>query len=314
MERFCTNCGNKLPDGALFCTECGTRVTAAAAAAAVGNAVAEEAAKKEALEEQAAQQLSELENKYSAAVEEIDHSALKAAEEELAEKERLAEEARAAEEARLAEEARKAQEAAAEEARRAEEEAARRMQEEAKKAEEARLAEEQKRLEEEQKRLAEEQKKAEEEQKAAEKKAAEEEKKAEKQRKKEEKAQKKAEKEEKRKAALASDPNFYYSAETDTLMEKPVKTARFFWMGLLFAIPVIGLIAVIITSVAAKRESLRNFARANLIWIIVGLILLLLAALGGFIYLNSIGVSIADILNATPEQISNIITGIITGK
>ena len=65
-----------------------------------------------------------------------------------------------------------------------------------------------------------------------------------------------------------------------------VSTGTFFGTMLLFALPFIGFIACIIMCYAPKRKSLKNYAKANLIWAIIGLvfsILLVVAviALGG---------------------------------
>ncbi len=65
-----------------------------------------------------------------------------------------------------------------------------------------------------------------------------------------------------------------------------VSTGTFFGTMLLFALPFIGFIACIIMCFAPKRKSLKNYAKANLIWAIIGLvfgILLVVAviALGG---------------------------------
>ena len=54
---------------------------------------------------------------------------------------------------------------------------------------------------------------------------------------------------------------------------KIVKTGTFFGFMLLFAIPVIGFICAIIFSFAPKSKSLKNFARATLIWMIIGLVI-----------------------------------------
>ena len=67
---------------------------------------------------------------------------------------------------------------------------------------------------------------------------------------------------------------------------KVVSTGTFFGTTLLFALPFIGFIACIIMCFAPKRKSLKNYAKANLIWAIIGLvfsILLVVAviALGG---------------------------------
>lgn len=53
---------------------------------------------------------------------------------------------------------------------------------------------------------------------------------------------------------------------------KIVGTATFFWFKLLFAIPVVGFILSIIFSFAPKRKSLKNYARATLIWYLIGII------------------------------------------
>ncbi len=51
-----------------------------------------------------------------------------------------------------------------------------------------------------------------------------------------------------------------------------VSTGTFFGTMLLFALPFIGFIACIIMCFAPKRKSLKNYAKANLIWEIIGLV------------------------------------------
>ena len=82
-----------------------------------------------------------------------------------------------------------------------------------------------------------------------------------------------------------------------------VSTGTFFGTMLLFALPFIGFIACIIMCYAPKRKSLKNYAKANLIWAIIGLvfsILLVVAviALGGSLmdYLSeAIGGGLGDL-------------------
>ena len=71
--------------------------------------------------------------------------------------------------------------------------------------------------------------------------------------------------------------------------DRPVSTAAYFWLMLLFAIPGLGLILAIILAFAARKKSLRNFARANLIWVLVALILCIVGALVGWILLKDTG-------------------------
>ena len=52
-----------------------------------------------------------------------------------------------------------------------------------------------------------------------------------------------------------------------------VGTGAYFGMMLLFALPVIGWIACIIMAFAPKNENVRHFARANLIWLIIALLI-----------------------------------------
>lgn len=67
-----------------------------------------------------------------------------------------------------------------------------------------------------------------------------------------------------------------------------VGTGYFFWMALVFAIPVVGWIICIITSLASKNPSKKNYAKALIIWFIVGLVILALAALAVLIFKNTI--------------------------
>lgn len=57
---------------------------------------------------------------------------------------------------------------------------------------------------------------------------------------------------------------------------KEISTAGYFWLMFLFYIPVIGLLAELVFAFLIKNKNLRNYARANLIWVIVGLVVALI--------------------------------------
>ncbi len=54
---------------------------------------------------------------------------------------------------------------------------------------------------------------------------------------------------------------------------KEISTAGYFWLMLLFHIPVIGLIAVLLLGLTGSNRNLRNYARAHLAWMAVMVIL-----------------------------------------
>ena len=87
---------------------------------------------------------------------------------------------------------------------------------------------------------------------------------------------------------------------------KEISTGGYFWLMLLFAVPVVGFIAMLIFACAVKNKNLRNFARAHIIWIIVLLILAILLYVVTKLALKAAGVVIdwesllESIQNAVP--------------
>ena len=78
-------------------------------------------------------------------------------------------------------------------------------------------------------------------------------------------------------APVASDPT-----------NKTVSTAAYFWLMLLFAIPVIGWLICLIMAFAPKNKNLKHFARAILIWglvaaVLIGILTALIALLSNTI-------------------------------
>ncbi len=65
---------------------------------------------------------------------------------------------------------------------------------------------------------------------------------------------------------------------------KPLSTAGYFFLMLLFAIPVLGWLIAIVVALAAKNPNLKSFARATLTWLLIGLILLILAAIAVLLF------------------------------
>lgn len=65
---------------------------------------------------------------------------------------------------------------------------------------------------------------------------------------------------------------------------RPLKTSTFMWLSLLFAIPVIGLIAMIVCAIPnGINRNTRNMARAGLLWLLIGAFVLIIVALLGYL-------------------------------
>ncbi len=63
------------------------------------------------------------------------------------------------------------------------------------------------------------------------------------------------------------------TASEEDATRKVVGTGAYFGLMFLFGIPLIGLIACIIMAFAPKNRNIKNYARAMLIWTIIGLVL-----------------------------------------
>ena len=70
-------------------------------------------------------------------------------------------------------------------------------------------------------------------------------------------------------------------------------TASFFWLMLLFALPVIGWICCIVFSFAPQNENIKHYARAILLWDIVAIVAVILLAIfaSGFLATDINGMS-----------------------
>lgn len=70
--------------------------------------------------------------------------------------------------------------------------------------------------------------------------------------------------------------------------DESASTAAFFWLILLFAIPFVGWIATIIMSFAPQNKSIKHFARAVLIWLILALVVVAILVFGLGVGINSL--------------------------
>ena len=68
-------------------------------------------------------------------------------------------------------------------------------------------------------------------------------------------------------------------------------------MMFLYAIPVIGWLVCLITALAAKNENKKHFAKAMLIWLIIGLVL---AVVGYFVF-RWLGGALMDYINQATD-------------
>ncbi len=83
---------------------------------------------------------------------------------------------------------------------------------------------------------------------------------------------------------------------------KVVKTGTYFGLMFLFGIPLIGFLVCLVTAIAPKNKSIKNFARAQLIWTLIGLLFTILI-IGALI---ALGNSFLNLLNeATGGELGN---------
>ena len=78
---------------------------------------------------------------------------------------------------------------------------------------------------------------------------------------------------------------------------KVVSTGAFFGLQFLFAIPVIGWLACIIMAFAPKNKNIKHYARAMLIWLIIGLVV----AVALFFLFKWIGGVLMDYINQATD-------------
>ncbi len=84
---------------------------------------------------------------------------------------------------------------------------------------------------------------------------------------------------------------------------KVVGTGAYFGLMLLFALPIIGILSVIIMSFAAKNKNIKHFARANLIWSIIAFVLFIAVIIGIIVIGNSVIEYIKQALEGSLENL-----------
>ncbi len=85
-----------------------------------------------------------------------------------------------------------------------------------------------------------------------------------------------------------------------------VSTGTFFGTIFLFKIPIIGFLACIIMCFAPKKKSLKNYAKAHLIWAIIGLVIGVLLIIGLIALGNSILNYIKEAINSGLGDLSGL--------
>ncbi len=86
---------------------------------------------------------------------------------------------------------------------------------------------------------------------------------------------------------------------------KPLSVGGAFWMLLLFAIPVVGLVCSIIFSVSGKKKSRKNLSRAVLLWKVIGIICaLILCILLYFLARDAFAAIMAGDINDFIDELS----------
>ncbi len=93
-------------------------------------------------------------------------------------------------------------------------------------------------------------------------------------------------------------PQYANPAPAEDPKTKPVSTGTFFGLEFVYKIPVIGWITCLIMAFAPKNKSLKHYARAKLIWLLIGLAF----AVGTFFLVKFVGGFIVDYIGDFVEN------------
>jgi len=89
-----------------------------------------------------------------------------------------------------------------------------------------------------------------------------------------------------------------YTPPVQNPANNPAGTGSFFGLMLLFSIPIVGFIASIVTIFAAKNKSIKNFAKATLIWQIISLAVFALVVAGIVMLVNTIEQMVTELVGS----------------
>lgn len=87
-------------------------------------------------------------------------------------------------------------------------------------------------------------------------------------------------------------------AVSGTQFAPVMKTAAFFWLDVLYAIPFAGLIACIIICAASKNPNMRHHAAAKLIEILVATVISILVTVICMVAVRQAGLNLNDLMNS----------------
>lgn len=99
------------------------------------------------------------------------------------------------------------------------------------------------------------------------------------------------------------------SRPADGKTDRVMGVGAFFWLTVLFRIPFLGLLMALILSFVPGNKNLRNFARANLIHAVIGIVIVLLLSLAARALTGFLKNTITDMFSK--EEISDIFSDIL---
>ena len=92
-----------------------------------------------------------------------------------------------------------------------------------------------------------------------------------------------------------------------------VGTGKFFLFSILFKLPFIGWIVCLITTLAAKNRNVKHYAKSQLIWVLIGIVVAIITAVTGIIIFKRLFTQVNAQFGTNYNDIGDLLTGIADG-